>query len=90
MAAPVTSGVAAVLRSYFPKLTAKQVKEIIEGSVVPQTQKVKQPGTGELVPFTDLCRTAGVVNGYKAVKKATQVKGKKKIKKNKATKVVRP
>ncbi len=90
MAAPVTAGVAAVLRSYFPELTAQQVKEIIEGSIVPQNQKVKQPGSGDLVSFSDLCKTAGVVSSYNAVKKAKTTKGKKKIKKAKAAKVVVP
>lgn len=90
MAAPVTAGVAAVLRSYFPELTAEQVKEIIEGSIIPQTQKVKQPGSGDLVPFSDLCKTGGVVNSYQAVQKAKKTKGKKKIKKKKKAKVAVP
>lgn len=90
MAAPVTAGVAAVLRSYFPELTAKQVKEILEGSVVAQSQKVKRPGDKEMVPFADLCVTGGVINSYKAVQKAKQTKGKKKIKKKSPAKVVVP
>ncbi len=79
MAAPVTAGVAAVLRSYFPKLSAKQIKNIIMESAMPQTQKVKQPGTKELVSFSELCQTGGVVNAYNAVKKAENTKGKRKM-----------
>lgn len=78
MASPVTAGVAAVLRSYFPELTAEQVKEVIMESVVPLSRKVKKPGTDELVPFEELSVTGGVVNVYKAVQKAAETKGKNK------------
>ncbi len=40
MAAPVVSGLAALIRSYYPKLTALQVKEIILKSVVKVQHKV--------------------------------------------------
>lgn len=81
MASPVTAGVAAVLRSYYPELTAEQVKEIIMASVDPLSQKVNKPGEEEQVPFSELSVTGGVVNVYKAVEMASQTKGKKKIKK---------
>jgi cell wall-associated protease len=79
MASPVTAGVAALLRSYFPELTAQQVKECIEGSVAKQDFKVKKPGSEERVPFSSLSRTGGTVNAYKAVQLAGQMKGKKKV-----------
>lgn len=86
MASPVVAGVAAILRSYFPKLKAKQVKAILEESVVPLNQTVIKPGSdGEKVPFKTLSATGGVVNAYKAVQKATKVKGKKKIRKGSGT-----
>ncbi len=78
MASPVCAGVAAVIRSYYPELTAEQVKECIEKSVVKQDYKVKKPGTEEKVSFSSLSRTGGVVNVYNAVKLAGQMKGKKK------------
>ena len=79
MASPVTAGVACMIRSYFPELTAEQVKECIEKSVVPQDYKVKKPGSEEMVKLSSLCRTGGTVNAYKAVQLASQMKGKKKI-----------
>ncbi|MCB0642163.1 MAG: S8 family serine peptidase, partial [Phaeodactylibacter sp.] len=82
MASPVTAGVAAVLRSYFPELTAEQVKEVIMESAVPMDYKVKKPGEKELVPFSDLSVSGGVVNVYDAVEMAQTVKGKKKVKKS--------
>lgn len=83
MAAPVVAGVAAVLRSYFPTLTAEQVKQIILDSAIKQDVKAKKPGTDEVVPFSDLSVTGGVLNMYNAVQMALQTKGKKKIKRKK-------
>jgi cell wall-associated protease len=80
MAAPVTAGVAAMIRSYFPQLTAEQVKNILVSSVVPLDIKVKKPGSGEeLVPFSSLSRTGGVVSASKAVELAMKTKGRKKV-----------
>jgi len=79
MASPVVAGVAALLRSQFPKLSAKQVKSILMDSVTPLNTQVIKPGSdGEKVPFSTLSVTGGVVNAYKAVQKASKVKGKKK------------
>ncbi len=63
MASPAAAGVAAMLRSYFPTLTAVQVKKILMESTAPVTGKVKKPGSDELVELKDLCVTGGVVNG---------------------------
>ena len=79
--APVVSGVAAVLRSYFPDLTARQGKEILLMSATPQNIKVNKPGTEDKISFRQLSVTGGVVNTYNAVKMAELVKGKKKMKK---------
>ena len=78
MAAPVVTGVAAVIRSYFPNLTAEQVKQVIMESAVRQNKKVKEPGSEVLVPFSQLSVTGGIVNAYDAIQLASQVKGKKK------------
>jgi len=77
MAAPVVAGVAALIRSYFPDLTAKQVKEILLESATRIDMDVKKPGTQDLVPFSSLSVTGGTVNAYEAVKLAMNTKGKK-------------
>lgn len=79
MAAPVVAGVAGLLRSYFPELTAKQVKEILMESATRIDMDVKKPGTQDLVPFSSLSVTGGAVNAYEAVKLAMETKGKKKL-----------
>lgn len=73
MAAPVTSGVAALVWSYFPHLTAVQLREILLKSVVKLDQKVKLPGGEEVVKFGTLSATGGVVNAYRAVQEAMKI-----------------
>jgi subtilisin family serine protease len=70
MASPVTAGVAAVIRSYYPELTAAEVKEIIMQSAVKVKGKVQVPGTKKKVKMTELCVSGGLVNLYEAVKLA--------------------
>ncbi|MGA0557872.1 S8 family peptidase [Larkinella sp. VNQ87] len=70
MAAPVVTGIAAVLKSYFPKLTYSDLKRIIEKSAVVQKRQVLRPESNDLVNFTDLSKTGAVVNLYEAVKLA--------------------
>jgi len=55
MASPVVAGLAALIREYYPKLSAKQVKEIILASVVKSPYLAKY------------CITGGVVNAYEAL-----------------------
>lgn len=76
MAAPATSGVAAVLLSYFPNLTASQVRDIlIKSSTKFPKYKLKKPGSkDEMVLLTDLSASGGVVNLYNAIKMAAKIK----------------
>ena len=75
MASPATAGVAALLKSYFPNLTAAQIKKIIlDSSVRVPELRVKKPGTEEIVKFEDLSATGGIVNAYNAVKMAMEMK----------------
>jgi cell wall-associated protease len=74
MATPVASGVAALLRSYFPGLTAVEVKQIIEQSVLKPDEKTTQPGSADKVSFSQLCKSGGIINAYNAVKLAFTIK----------------
>ena len=75
MAAPVVAGVAAFLLEYYPDLSAKQLKYVIEKSATPLTEKVKVPGTDELVDLSDISKSGGLVNAYEATKLAATLKG---------------
>jgi cell wall-associated protease len=75
-AAPATAGVAAIIMSYFPTLTAAQVKDILMRS----TRKfdglnVKKSDKTGVVPFSELSKSGGLVNAYEAVKLALSLKG---------------
>jgi len=74
MAAPVVTGLAALIRSYYPNLTAVQVKEIIMKSVTKVNHKVivkiDKSTKSRKVPFEDLCKSGGIVNAYEALKLA--------------------
>lgn len=75
MASPSTAGVAALLMSYFPNLTAIEVKDILEKSTRKfDNLKVQKPGSKELVSFSELSSSGGLVNAYEAVKMAKERK----------------
>jgi subtilisin family serine protease len=75
MASPVTAGLAALLKSYFPKLTPEQIKKVIETTVTKITDKVVIPGGEDKVTFTSLSKTGGVINALAAVKAAYTLSG---------------
>ena len=70
MAAPIVSGVAALIRTYYPSLTAKQVKNILEKTVHTPAASAPclLPGNSNMAtPFGTLSKTGGIVNAYNAV-----------------------
>ncbi len=72
MAAPVVSGVAALLLSYFPRLTPEQVCSIIKESGIKYELDVLKPGTDDKVSFSSLSKTGKIVNAYEAIKLALE------------------
>ena len=76
MAAPVVSGVAAILKSYFPQLSASQLKDVIVSSARQyEGLKVKLRGNPGKVLFSDLSKSGGVIDLINAYKKAGEVSG---------------
>lgn len=74
MAAPAVAGVAALIRSYYPKLTAAQVKQIIMNSGLALKPKVIVGGNSDDVrPFSDLTKSSKIVNAYNALIVAAQI-----------------
>ena len=74
MAAPVVSGLAAVVWSYFPELSCLELKEIILKSAMPLGNlKVLYPNTGERTKkakLKKLSATGGIANLYRALQMA--------------------
>lgn len=73
MAAPVASGVAALVWAYHPELSAEELRSILMESVTTVGRKrVKLPGEKKKVRFRSLCVTGGIVNAYEAFKLAAE------------------
>ena len=49
MAAPNVTGVAAVIRSFYPKLSAASIKQIIMSSGIQMNDKLKQPDSDDIL-----------------------------------------
>jgi subtilisin family serine protease len=71
MAAPMVSGVAALIMAYFPDLPVGQVRTILlETATTFPDAMVTRPGGSEKVPFGELSRTGGIVNAKAALQRA--------------------
>lgn len=86
MASPNAAGVAALIRSYYPNLTASQVKHILMDSGTPIVENVIVDETKKTIPFSNACVSGKIVNAYNALLMAEKMSKKttpKKVKKSK-------
>lgn len=85
MASPVVSGLAALILSYYPELSAKQVKNILKESAQKFTDtEVNKPGSeNEKVKFSELSSSGGIVNAFNALKIAQSYKGERVLEQSK-------
>ena len=74
MASPVVAGIASLIFSYFPKLSAKKVKEIILESGIDIDLKIEN--LGEKKHFKDYSKSGKLVNAYNALILASKSKKK--------------
>lgn len=72
MASPNAAGVAALIRSYYPSLSAKQVKQIIMDSGTPIATQVVVGGQDKAA-FAEICKSGKIVNAYNALVMAEQM-----------------
>ena len=72
-ASPNTAGVAALVRSYYPNLTASQVKRIIMDSGTPISTTVVVGEEKTKIPFSATCVSGKIVNCYNALKMAGEM-----------------
>ncbi len=78
MASPEVAGVATLVRSYYPKLSASQVKHIIMNSGTEIDMEVLIPGReGKKANFSTLSVSGKVVNAYNALVLADKMVNKK-------------
>lgn len=78
MASPVVAGLAAFILEYYPTLSARQVKYVIETSAQKPSGTVKKPGSAEEVELSEISKTGGIINAYEAIKLASTLKGERK------------
>lgn len=83
MAAPVVAGTAAFIWSYFPDLTAEELKMVIEKSSQAPGDSVRKPGSDDVVKMNEISKTGGVINAYEAAKIAASLKSDARPRKNK-------
>ncbi len=80
MASPNAAGVAALIRSYYPKLSASQVKHILMDSGTPISETVSVDAIKKEIPFSSACVSGKIVNAYNALlmaeKMSSKIKGK--------------
>lgn len=67
MASPNAAGVAALVRSYYPKLSAKQVKQILMDSGTPLPASVELGENNEKKSATDTSKSGKMINAYNAL-----------------------
>jgi len=70
MASPAAAGVAAIIRGYFPELTAEQVREVLMETVVITTKKITIPGRKKnesVGVMKDVSISGGFINAERAV-----------------------
>ena len=67
MASPNVAGVAALVRSYYPNLSASQVKQILMDSGTPITTEVVLGEKKEKRSFTNASKSGKIVNAYNAL-----------------------
>ena len=75
MAAPGVAGMAALIRSQYPKLSAAQVKQVILMSGLPLTTEVIVGGDpANVEPFAKLSKSGKIANVYNALIMASNIK----------------
>lgn len=80
MAAPVVSGVAALIWTYFPELSVQELRQVLlqgvsfrNGDMVDKPQSPKLVTPAKKTDFKNLCETGGILNAYQSVKLAEKI-----------------
>ncbi len=81
---PIVAGIAALIRSYYPSLTAPEIISILNNTVTSMKgTSTCLPGSeknSEMIEWTSLCKSAGIVNAFQAIRAADAMAEEKKLK----------
>ena len=72
MASPLVAGIAALVLSQYPKLSAAELKQILMNSGLPIDKKVSLSDDA-VVPFSELSKSGRLVNAYNALIMASKI-----------------
>ena len=76
-AGPIVAGIAALIRSYYPSLTAQEIILLLQKTVtIPKESQTCLPVSSKEKSFVDwskLCKTGGIVNAAGAIKAADEL-----------------
>jgi len=73
MAAPNVAGVAALIRSQYPSLTASQIKKILMDSGLPIKAKVSVGANRQVKSLSEISTSGRIINAYNALIMASQM-----------------
>jgi subtilisin family serine protease len=81
---PIVAGIAALIRSYYPSLSAPDIISILNSSVTSMKGTTtclpgSEKNTGT-IEWTSLCKSAGIVNAFRAIQAADALAEEKKLK----------
>jgi subtilisin family serine protease len=80
MASPAAAGVAAIIRGYFPELSAEEVRDVLMKTVTKTNKKIKIPGLSgskSKGQMNDVCISSGFINAESAVRLLLDIEAKK-------------
>jgi len=75
MASPVATGVAGLIKSYFPGVTPEQMIDLLIKTGSPVSELVTIPGGDKKVSMQVLCNSGKIINAYEAAKMAIKLYG---------------
>jgi subtilisin family serine protease len=73
LASPVVTGVAALLKSYFPNLTPEQLVQLLMTSGKPVSNQVSMSDSKNKISFSSLSVSGRIINAYEAVQMALKI-----------------
>ncbi|MEY4571196.1 MAG: hypothetical protein RLZ10_389 [Bacteroidota bacterium] len=80
MASPAAAGVAAIIRGYFPELSAEEVRNVLMKTVTKTNKKIRIPGLSggkAKGQMNDVCIASGFINAESAVRFLLDIEVKK-------------
>lgn len=80
LAAATVAGIAALIKTYYPRLTGNQIRDVLlktvssrKGVEVQKNCRLNGQMSEDLFLFEQLCQSGGIVNAYQALVEAERI-----------------